>query len=146
MHVLTYCGNHFTTYTSMKSSFYTLNLDFPCASLVVGVISPALLWEKLRCWEEKRFSPVALWGSSKAHACPGEGASLISFSFQCLVSLWGFPGGASGKEPTCQCRRVRNVGLIPWVRKIPWRRARQPIPVFLPRASHGQRSLVGYGP
>ena len=32
----------------------------------------------------------------------------------------------------------------PWVRKIPWRRARQPTPVFSPRESHGQRTLVGY--
>ena len=31
-----------------------------------------------------------------------------------------------------------------WVRKIPWRRAWQPTAVFLPRESHGQRSLVGY--
>ena len=28
--------------------------------------------------------------------------------------------------------------------KIPWRRKWQPIPVFLPGKSHGQRSLVGY--
>ena len=34
----------------------------------------------------------------------------------------------------------------PWVRKIPWRRAWQPTPVFLPRESCGQRSLVGYSP
>ena len=34
----------------------------------------------------------------------------------------------------------------PWVRKIPWRREWQPIPVFLPGKSHGQRSLVGYSP
>ena len=27
---------------------------------------------------------------------------------------------------------------------IPWRRAWQPTPAFLPRKSHGQRSLVGY--
>ena len=27
-----------------------------------------------------------------------------------------------------------------------WRRKWQPIPVFLPRESHGQRSLVGYSP
>jgi len=33
-----------------------------------------------------------------------------------------------------------------WVRKIPWRRKWQPTPVFLPRESHGQRSLVGYSP
>ena len=34
----------------------------------------------------------------------------------------------------------------PWVRKIPWRRAWQPSPVFLPGESHGQRSLAVYGP
>ena len=30
--------------------------------------------------------------------------------------------------------------------EIPWRRAWQPTPGFLPGESHGQRSLVGYGP
>ena len=30
-----------------------------------------------------------------------------------------------------------------WVRKISWRRAWQPTPVFLPGESHGQRSLAG---
>ena len=41
---------------------------------------------------------------------------------------------------------------LPWwlsasfdsVRKNPWRRKRQPTPVFLPGKSHGQSSLVGY--
>ena len=32
------------------------------------------------------------------------------------------------------------------IRRIPWRRAWQPTPVFLPGESHGQRSLVGYSP
>ena len=32
------------------------------------------------------------------------------------------------------------------LRKILWRRAWQPTPVFLPGESHGQRSLVGYNP
>jgi len=36
--------------------------------------------------------------------------------------------------------------LNPCVGKIPWRRAQQPIPVFLPGESHGHRSLVGHGP
>ena len=31
-----------------------------------------------------------------------------------------------------------------WVKKIPWRRAWQHSPVFLPGESYGQRSLVGY--
>ena len=33
-----------------------------------------------------------------------------------------------------------------WVGKIPGRRAWQPAPVFLPRKSYGQRSLVDYSP
>ena len=45
--------------------------------------------------------------------------------------LWSFPGGTSGKEPTCQCRRHMRQGFDPWVRKIPWRRAWQPTPVVL---------------
>ena len=51
-----------------------------------------------------------------------------------------FPGGASSKEPACQCRRHKRREFNPWVRKIPWRRAQQPTPVFLPGESHGQRS------
>ena len=34
----------------------------------------------------------------------------------------------------------------PWVRKSPWRREWQLIPIFLPGKSNGQRSLVGYSP
>ena len=33
-----------------------------------------------------------------------------------------------------------------WIGKIPWRRALQLTPVFLPGESHGQMSLAGYGP
>ena len=35
----------------------------------------------------------------------------------------GFPGGASGKEPVCQCRRHKRCRFNSWVGKIPWRRA-----------------------
>jgi len=41
---------------------------------------------------------------------------------------------------------MRDSGLTPCVRKIPWRRAWQPSPVFLLGESHGQRSLAGYSP
>ena len=30
-----------------------------------------------------------------------------------------FPGSSSGKEPTCQCRRVRAAGLIPGLSRSP---------------------------
>ena len=39
---------------------------------------------------------------------------------------------------------MQEPGFNPWVEKIPWRRAWQPTPVFLPGESHRQRSLVGY--
>ena len=52
----------------------------------------------------------------------------------------------SGKRICLRCRRCKRWGLHPWVEKIPWRREWQPIPVFLPGESHGQRSLVGYSP
>ena len=45
-----------------------------------------------------------------------------------------------------QCRIHERHRFNPWVRKIPWRKAQQPTPVFLPGESHGQRSLAGYSP
>ena len=42
--------------------------------------------------------------------------------------------------------QFRRSGFDPWVGTIPWRRAWQPTPVFLPGESHGQRNLAGYSP
>ena len=71
-------------------------------------------------------------------------------AFLSLHDLVSFAGGASGKEPVCQCTRCKRHGLDPWVGKIPRRRSWQPTPVFLPGESHGlthgQGSLVGYSP
>ena len=33
--------------------------------------------------------------------------------------MWGFPGGGSGKESACQCKRHKRLGFDPWVGKIP---------------------------
>ena len=39
--------------------------------------------------------------------------------------------GTSGKEPACQGRSQKRHGFpIPWVRKIPWKRAWQPTPIL----------------
>ena len=54
----------------------------------------------------------------------------------------GFPGGTSGKEPSCHCRRCKRRGSIPGQRRRAW----QSTPVFWPGESLGQRSLVGYSP
>ena len=54
--------------------------------------------------------------------------------------------GASGKEPACQCKRHERREFNPQVRKIPWRRAWKPTPVFLPGESRGYQILEGYSP
>ena len=63
----------------------------------------------------------------------------LSCNIQCFHSvdllspllLPGFPGGASGKEPTCQCSWHKRHGFNPWIRKISWRRVWQPTVVLL---------------
>ena len=75
-----------------------------------------------------------------------EAVKLQSYINSCLREPWSFPRGASHKETACQFRRHKRHRLDPWVGKIPWRRAWQPIPVFLPGKSHGQRGLADYRP
>ena len=43
-------------------------------------------------------------------------------------------------------RRRKRCRFDPWVGKIPWRRAWQSTPVFLPEESQGRRSLAGCSP
>ena len=57
----------------------------------------------------------------------------------------GFPGGSAVKT-RLRCRRHGRPGFDPWVGKIPWRRACQATPEFVPGESHEQRSLVGCTP
>ena len=63
------------------------------------------------------------------------------------MTLLGFPGGASGKEPTCQCSRHKRGGFDPGSGRFPWRRRNtRSTPAFLRGEFHGQRSLAGYNP
>ena len=92
----------------------------------------------------------SLWGLKELNASErlsraDTAVSATSFS-SLLIYPRAFPGGSSGKEPAYQCRRQKTVVFHAWVGKIPWRRAWQPTPVFLPGESHGQRSLAGCSP
>ena len=101
----------------------------------------------LLCCCIKFFPKLLAWDNTciLSHRLCGSWVSRSAGSFAFRVVTWrsrleifqvtqiqGFPGGASGKEPACQCRR-----------HIPWRTAWKSIPVFLPRESHRQRSLAG---
>ena len=95
-------------------------------------------------------SPLCTASWVHNHAIPGTEVpkcySLWSLFSPVVSCIWGFPCSASGKELACQCRRHKRHRFDPWVRKIPWIRAWQPTPVFLPGESHGQRSLACYSP
>ena len=43
-------------------------------------------------------------------------------------------------------QEMQRLRFDPWIGKIPWRRAWQPTPVFLPGGSHGERSLADDSP
>ena len=45
----------------------------------------------------------------------------------CEVGGGASPGGTSGKEPACQCRRLEKPRFDPWVGKSPWREHCSPL-------------------
>ena len=58
------------------------------------------------------------------------------------MCIFGLPLWLSGNT----VQETQEIQIQSWVGRIPWRRAWQPTPVFLPGDSRGQRSLVGYSP
>ena len=65
--------------------------------------------------------------------------------FREIHSSWASQVARMVKNPPANAGDIRH-GFSPWVGKIPWRRAWQPTPGFLPGESLGQRSLEGYSP
>ena len=61
-----------------------------------------------------------------------------------MIKFWASQVALVVKNLPANAVDFRDGGSM--VRKIPWRRACQPTPVFLPGEFHGQRSLVGYSP
>ena len=99
----------------------------------------------LRDWNENWHSfssPVATVEFSKFAGVLSTASSLRIYSeirqtgylffSSCIM---GFPGGTSGKESACQCRRCQRCRFDPWVGKIHCRRKWQLSPVFLPGES-----------
>jgi len=83
---------------------------------------------------------VSLQYLGEADDLPG---GQLAFTKQVRVCAKGLPWWFSGKESS---QNAGDAGLIPGLRRSPWRRKWQSTPVFLPGESHGLRSLVGYSP
>ena len=84
-------------------------------------------------------------------ACYRQNKETGKYEGECLYPcVWngsGFPREVRGKKPARQCRGHKRLEFDPWVRKIPWRRAWQPAPVFLgfPGGSAGKESACNVG-
>ena len=103
---------------------------------------------QVKCWRHSLFpSNYLTVKCEKREMNLEKKKSLVKkHSLQIWKILSQSPGGTSGKAPACPCRRSKRLRVDPWVGKIPWRRAWQPTLVFLPRESHGQRSLEDCSP
>ena len=107
-------SDFYSYYFSFTQCFKTFFLFFIYLSIYLSFFK----------YKKKKKLPgsVSCW-----YACPGVTSEIFSLTIKLtniyLVSLmWqtGFPGGARGKELTCQCRRHKRHKFNPWIRKIPW--------------------------
>ena len=105
--------------------------------------------------EMATHSRVLAWripGTGEPDGLPSMGSHRVGHDWSNLAaaaaaeSKWGFPSGASGKEPARQCRRQNRLGFDPWVRKIPWEGHGNPLQYSCLESPHGRRSLLGFSP
>ena len=111
--------------TSLKFHLFHLPV------LTQGASLKSLKWEIRSVFSRKYKAGLHSWGKTD-HPSLDLGCGL-------LVTQ-------TVKNPPNNAGDVKRCEFDPWVRKIPWRREWLPIPVFVPRESHGQRSLAGYSP
>ena len=65
-------------------------------------------------------APVGPESLASQRNCPGEESS--SGVWRGISLLLRLPRWRSGKESTCQCKRLKSRGFDPWIGKIHWRR------------------------
>ena len=113
----------------------------------------AEIWHRCEGCERMSWPEIVLGWSSRGSQVWSKGQKLATWLLWVIAKIvgeWGFPycfcQVALVMNPPANAGDVRDTGLISWVGKIPWRRAWQPTPVFLPGESYGQRSLAGYSP
>ena len=100
-------------------------------------------------WWAADYGVTQSWTRLKRLSRSSSGSSRIMLIILFLFLYWisylpvRLPWWLRQQKICLQCRRP---GFDLWVRKIPWRRKWQPIPVLLPGKFHGQRSLLGNSP
>ena len=124
------------SYPSFKAQFNS-HLSHKVFPIISSIYTPSN-------HNQSKCTPIGTYCMSSLGLVSG--TLIVSYHFLHSVFNQSFPGGTSGKESTCQCRRRLGLQFHPWVRKIPSSRKWQPAPVLLPGKPHRQRSLAGYSP
>ena len=60
--------------------------------------------------------------------------------------LRGFPGGTSGKEPSCQCRKLKRRGSNPGLERFPQEGIGNPLQYSCLKNPMDRRNPAGYSP
>ena len=127
-----------------------------CFTLLWGGVPPSPLWSPHQHTGRRKKRQVRKrtdrWKQRAEGVCAQSGvdkeakeAMLLSHPFSLQLSAMCFSQGLlKWQRIHLLMQEMREMQVNPWVRKIPWRRAWQPTPVFLPGKFHGQRSLAGY--
>ena len=117
----------------------------------------ALLWDRgegipsieiyfsLQIWRDKKMNTIYTNTRISVRIFIKISKHLYIVFFWVILQYLGLPGGVSGKEPDCQCRRLKRHRFNPWIGKIPGGGYGNPLQYSCLENPHRQRSLGNYG-
>ena len=110
--------------------FHTNCKNFWPSSVKNAIGNLGLYWIYRLLWVVGSFSRYWFFKSKNMHISPSV-CAIFDFFHQYLIVFWASLVAQMVKNPPA----VQETGVWSWVGKIPWRRAWQPTPVFLPGES-----------
>ena len=124
------------------------------ATLEVNTLAPTTLPDNTRSRDEppSRVLPDPQSHEQKKQLCQALSYEVICYrvisttTHTIITICLGFPGGASGKESACPCRRRKRCRFNYWGQEAPLEEGMSVHSSILARESHGQRDLAGYSP
>ena len=116
------------------------------AQLVKNLLAMQGTWVQSLGWKDPLEKGTVSHSSIQAWRIPW---TVQSMGLDITEQLWlyfvfSLPGGASGKEPTYQCRRHKRCGFDPWVWKTPRGGLSNPLQCSCLENPMDKRSLAGY--
>ena len=135
-----WCRHSTLKEVELNSSFLKCGLCIVTSSKKhsVGCGGITLQWRNLTTTTSVRWSKLTSTISQVDSVC----VYIYIYIYTHIFFIWGFPGGASGQEPSCQCR-----SLISGLGRSPGKGHGNPLQYSCLENAMGRgRSLAGYRP